>query len=109
MALAFSKPTGRSPAGLEDGQRLAIDALAFIASHEDLTQRFLEFTGLEAGQLRAEAENPAFLVGVLDFILANEKDVIDFASVVAIEPRQIGVRRNALAVSVGIPGEDYPA
>jgi hypothetical protein len=92
-----------------DRRRLAVGALAFIASHDDLTRRFLDLAGLSADQLRAEAERPKFLVAVFDFIMENEPDVIDFASVAATNPRQIGKLRNAFAVSVGIPGGDHPS
>lgn len=109
IVLAFPKPAKREAASAEDAQHLAIEALRFIASHDDLVRRFLDVTGIEPAQIRAEAARPAFLVGVLDFILGNENDVIDFADQVATDPQRIGVMRNALAVSAGIPGEDYPS
>ncbi|KAB0681312.1 DUF3572 family protein [Aureimonas leprariae] len=107
--LAFPKPSSRAAVSIDEGERLGIDALAFVASRDELVRRFLDVTGLEAGQIRTEAQKPTFLVGVLDFLLANENDVIEFAGVVNRAPREIGPLRNTLAVSVGMPGENYPS
>ncbi|WP_182422395.1 DUF3572 domain-containing protein [Aureimonas sp. ME7] len=61
-----------------DADQIAIDALGFIASDPDLMKRFLDLTGIEADGIREAAAAPGFFVGVLDFLLANENDVVSF-------------------------------
>ncbi|KAB0678045.1 DUF3572 family protein [Aureimonas leprariae] len=46
---------------------------------------------------QAEATKPAFFVGLLDFLLANEADLIDFAGAAGLDPAKIGRARDALA------------
>lgn len=99
---AFRKSNSKTSALADEGRSLAIDALAFIASHDDLERRFLDLTGAEASQIREGAGRPEFLVGVLEFILENEPDVLDFASRMAVPPKQIGILRNALAISASL-------
>jgi hypothetical protein len=62
-----------------DADQIAIDALGYIASEPDLMQRFLDLTGIEADGIRQAAGQPSFFVGVLDFLLANENDVVAFS------------------------------
>jgi len=99
----------REPKLVLDADQIGIDALTFIASHEDLLNRFVDVTGFDASQLRAQAARPEFFVGVLDFILANEPDVLDLASQLALPPTAIGKARNQLAKKAGIPLEDFPS
>ncbi|WP_062233666.1 DUF3572 domain-containing protein [Aureimonas sp. N4] len=90
-----------------DPDAIGIEALKFIASHQDLIDRFVEVTGVDVSQLRQAAAQPGFFVGVLDFILANEADVLDLASQLAMRPEGIGKARNLLAKRDGIQPEDY--
>ena len=89
--------------------QIGIAALGFLGQHEDLLNRFLDLSGLVVGQLRDEASKPAFFVALLDFILANEPDLLDFAGSIEADPRLVGVARNKLAEKAGIPGEDFPS
>jgi hypothetical protein len=91
-----------------DADQIGIDALTFISSHEDLLSRLVDVTGFDASQIRTQAARPEFFVGVLDFILANEPDVLDLANQLALPPTAIGRARNALAKQVGISLEDFP-
>ena len=45
----------REPKPTFDADQIGIDTLKFIASHEDLMQRFIDLTGFDAATLRAEA------------------------------------------------------
>ena len=99
----------REPKPILDAEQIGIDALTFIASSEDLLNRFIDLTGYNASQLRAQAEHPEFFVAVLDFILANEPDIIDLANHLAQPPEAIGRARNILAEKAGIPLEEFPS
>lgn len=53
-------------------------------------------------QLRAVASQPAFFVGVLDFILVHEPAVMAFAKHADLSPAAIGQARETLAGSAGV-------
>lgn len=74
---------------------LAIEALSFVASDTVLFNRFLRLTGLELENLREAATEPAFLAGVLDFVIADEATLNDFAAHAGIRPQDVtGARRS---------------
>jgi len=62
----------------EDAQSVALQALAFIAADEQLLPRFVALTGCGQDELRQRIADPAFLGGVLDFILADEPTLLAF-------------------------------
>ncbi len=76
---------------------LAIDALAFIAGDHTWLGRFLAATGIGPATLRRAAADPAFLRGVLDFLLGNEPLLVAFAGHAGIAPERIGTARRSLA------------
>lgn len=78
------------PIGRETAEALAIQALGFIASDPTLLPRFLAITGIEASQIRSAAQQPGFLAGVIQFILAHEPTLLQFAEHAGIDPAEIG-------------------
>ena len=89
----------RSVGSGKDGEAIGVEALSFMASNPEVLQRFLDVTGMEAGQLREAAARPSFFVGLLDFILAHEPTVLDFAKEAGLDPAEIGVARERLATT----------
>lgn len=69
-----------------DAETIGVDALRFLMSEPKVHQRFLDVTGMEAGQLREVATKPSFFVGMLDFILVHEPTVLDFAAATKLDP-----------------------
>ncbi len=94
------KGFGMDPPSEDHASSLAIDALSFVAADTVLFNRFLRLTGLELENLRAAAGEPAFLAGVLDFVIADEATLIDFATEAGVEPQAVVAARRAL-------GTDY--
>ncbi|WP_152048489.1 DUF3572 family protein [Aureimonas psammosilenae] len=90
-----------------DAPEIGVQALTFIASHQDLIDKFVEVTGFAIGDLRRLATQPSFFVAVLDFFLAHEPDLLDLASQLHVRPETIGWARNALAKQAGIAPEDF--
>jgi hypothetical protein len=80
----------------EAAEALAIQALTFIAEDPDRLGRFLNITGIEAGQIRAAAREPGFLAGVLEHMLGEESLLIAFASSAGIDPAAVARARGAL-------------
>lgn len=80
-------------------EELAIEALSFIAGDPVVFSRFLRLTGLELENLRSAAGEPAFLAGVLDFILSDERLVVAFADQTALPTVRIAEARRELGTT----------
>ncbi len=78
---------------------IATQALAYIASDGARLGRFLAESGLGPDNLRRAARDPSFLPAVLDFILAHEQDLVDFAAEAGIDAKLVAPAREALADS----------
>lgn len=81
---------------------LAIQALSFIAADGDRLGRFLAMTGIEPRDIRATAQQPGFLAGVLDYLAGDDRLVTAFATEAGIEPADIARAHAALG---GTPWE----
>lgn len=62
----------------EAAQTLALQALGWIASDDEVFPVFLTATGANLGDLRARAADPDFLAAVLDFLLQDDRWVVVF-------------------------------
>ncbi len=84
--------------GRQDAAReLAIVALGYIASDPEQLSRFLALTGIDPGAIRAAAEEPGFLAGVLAYISGNERTLVAFAAHAGVGPEEIEKARQILA------------
>jgi hypothetical protein len=77
-------------------ETLAIAALGFIATDPERLSRFLAMTGINPDSIRSAARNPRFLAGVLEYLVADESLLLDFATANAIEPGEAVRAREAL-------------
>jgi hypothetical protein len=73
-----------------NGEDIAIRALVWIAGNEQMMHRFLDLSGIDASQIRQAAQEPAFLAGVLQFILAHEPTLNEFAAAENLHPSAVG-------------------
>ncbi len=62
----------------ELAETLALQALGWLAGHEELGPTFLGATGANAEDLRNSAGDPALLAAVLEFLTMNDQWVIAF-------------------------------
>ncbi len=67
-------------------ETIALQALAFLAGDPDRLGRLLAETGLAPQDIRERAEDPAFLGGVLDVLLADEPALLAFCAEAGLEP-----------------------
>ncbi len=81
---------------IEQAEKLAIGALAFLASQPETLGRFLQLTGIAPANLRSAAAEPGFLAGVLDYLLTNEALLVDYAHDAGLAPEEIARARAAL-------------
>ncbi len=84
------------PLPAETAQTIALQALAYIASDEDQLAGFMAQTGLSTDELKDRAAEPAFLGGVLDFLLSNEKALVAFCEEKEMAPDLPGLARKSL-------------
>lgn len=87
----------------ESAETLALQALSYLLTDEDLLVQFFAASGADAGALRAGAGDPVFLAAVVDFLLAEDARVLGFAAASGHRPETLIVARQAL------PGGDLPA
>ncbi|MAS08330.1 MAG: hypothetical protein CL534_27065 [Ahrensia sp.] len=85
-------------------EAVAVTALGWIAGNEDMLNRFLALTGIEAGQIRHAAAEPGFLAGVLDFLLAHEPSLMAFCNETETDPDLVQHAREEL---LGNPGDEW--
>lgn len=81
---------------------LALGALAHMARSDALSARFLGDSGMTPGDIAAQAAEPEFLAAVLDFFLADEAALLDFATEAGVAPDTIAAARR------GLPGGILP-
>ena len=80
----------------EAAERLAIQALTFIAQDGERLGRFLAITGIDLSEIRAAAGQPGFLAGVLEHIAEDQRLIESFAAEAGLEPADIDKARHAL-------------
>ena len=81
---------------------LGARALGFLAEQPDVMGRFLAVTGVDVGELRANAGAPELLAAVLDFLRGDEELAAGFCAAAEITPEDFAACRAAL------PGGDSP-
>ena len=84
-------PTG------DAAERLAIDALTFLAGEPEAFGRFLALTGMEPESLRSAAADPEFLRGVLDYLVGDEPLLLLYAAHAGIPADRVVMAQAALA------------
>jgi len=83
-------------------EAIAIQALSFIAGDGERLGRFLAITGIGPAEIRAAAGEPGFLVGVLEYLAADDRLVTEFAAEASLNPADIAGAHVALG---GTPWE----
>ena len=77
-------------------ETIAYQAVGYIAEDEDRLGRFLALSGVGPFEIRERMRDPAFLGGVLDFLLNYEPDLVAFAEASDLAPETIAKARSLL-------------
>jgi hypothetical protein len=72
-----------------DPQETAIAVLGWLANEPDLFGRFLALTGVEPAQVRGRVGDPAFLSGMLDFLMNHEPTLMAFCAASGTPPEAV--------------------
>jgi hypothetical protein len=81
----------------ELAESVAIQALSFLAQEPERLDRFLALSGLNPESLRAAAQEPNFLLGVLDHLASDETLLMEFAGHLDLAPDDVSAARDLLA------------
>jgi hypothetical protein len=90
----------------EDAELIAIRGLQYIATDDQLLQRFLALSGVAPQDLRDAASSHAFLSGVLDFFMGDEATLLAFTASIGEQPEIVARARRVLSQSGSGANED---
>lgn len=85
-------------------ETIALKALAFIAADETHLTAFMAACGCSPEEIGDSVRDPAFLGGVLDFVLQDDEMILDFCRSADIAPTDLTRARHALP---GSPSFDF--
>jgi hypothetical protein len=91
-AMALKQPTP-----MDSAEAIGIKGLAFLAGAEDELGRFLSLSGLDIGDIRDRAGDPAFLGAVLDHLLSSDATLTAFCEAEALTPKQVHLASHQLS------------
>lgn len=80
----------------ETAETLALEALGWLVSNEDLLPVFLGSTGISESDLRARADDPDLLAAALDFLLLDDAWVVAFCDAHGLAYSRVAAARAAL-------------
>lgn len=80
----------------QGAQEVAIAAISHIASDERMILAFLQQAGLSPDMSREQISDPAFLGGVLDFVLGDESIASSFCTAEGMSGEDLMRARQAL-------------
>jgi hypothetical protein len=73
----------------DTAETAALQALGFVAADDDRLARFMGLAGVSVDELKARAADPAFLGGVLDFVLEDEALLLEFCEASGLKPAAV--------------------
>ena len=81
---------------VDEAQVIALRALAWLVAEPNRADRLLALTGLEAGELRGRAGDPALLGAALAFLEAHEPDLVACADAIDVPADRLVAARAVL-------------
>lgn len=80
----------------DTAETAALQALGFVAGDPDRLARFMGLAGVSVDELKSRAADPAFLGGVLDFLLEDEPMLLEFCEASGLKPAALARLRGDL-------------
>jgi hypothetical protein len=84
------------PVNRDRAEWIAIAVLGTIAKQQDRLTQFLTLTGIEPKAIRALAEDPRFLAGVVDYVAEDPSLAAIIISELALHPADLSMAQYAL-------------
>ncbi len=72
-----------------DAEATAVAVLGWLANEPDMLSRFLALSGVQPGQLRQAVGDPAFLAGMLEFLMQHEPTLMEFCEATETKPESV--------------------
>ena len=72
-----------------NAEETAIAVLGWLAGEPDMLGRFLALSGTRPDQLRQAIRDPAFMAGMLDFLMAHEPTLMAFCAATDTKPEAV--------------------
>ncbi|MGI9462659.1 MAG: DUF3572 domain-containing protein [Aestuariivirgaceae bacterium] len=86
----------KSVTNMNEVEIVALNALGFLAGEPDRFSRFLALTGLRPDDVEACAGQADFLASIIDYLMGDEKLLLEFAQDHALDPESIVKMRQKL-------------
>jgi hypothetical protein len=83
-------------AAIQSTDDIVARVLTFLASEPERLARLFILTGLRADTIRAVSRTPGFAASILDYVLADERLLLAFASGAEITPEELAQVRGNL-------------
>ena len=80
----------------ESAETVGLQALGWLAGNEDLLPVFLGATGASEADVRSGASDPAFLGGLLDFLMMDDAWVMSFCDNISMPYDRLMQARHSL-------------
>jgi hypothetical protein len=84
----------------DDAEALAIQALSFLAGDIGRLERFLSLTGSGPDDLRRAGQDPTILAGVLEYMLGDEPQLLEFAANASLPPEHVQLAWDLLTLEM---------
>jgi len=72
-----------------DAEATTVAVLGWLANEPDMLSRFLALSGVQPGQLRQAVNDPAFLAGMLEFLMQHEPTLMAFCAATESKPESV--------------------
>ena len=77
----------------DDAEIYALKAANWLLSNQELLDLFMGSTGVSENTIKSDIQNTVFLVAVLDFLLLDDKWVIDACDAMKLQPELMQTAR----------------
>lgn len=72
-----------------DAEATAVAVLGWLANEPEMLSRFLALSGVQPTQLRQAVGDPAFLAGMLEFLMQHEPTLMEFCTATDTKPETV--------------------
>ena len=80
---------GNTRSGAAQAEETAAAILGWLASEPDMLGRFLALSGVQPSQMRNAVNDPGFLAGMIDFLMAHEPTLLAFCEATDTKPETV--------------------
>jgi hypothetical protein len=75
--------------GAVQAEEIAGTVLGWLAGEPDMLSRFMALSGMQPQQLRYAVNDPQFLAGMIDFLMAHEPTLMAFCEATGTKPEAV--------------------